>query len=85
MAVNVTIPSSSGLTKVTIPTTSKVVSTSATQSLVVTSAKLEQLANIATPDGLQDGFTLVYDTDTGNFIAQAISVGSVSGLDGGTY
>ena len=72
--------------KVTVPSTRTVVTTVATGSQKVTSAKLEQLANVDTTDGLQDGYTLVYDEDTGKFKAQPLSASvTLQILDGGTF
>ena len=77
MAIKVSIPSSS----------SRVISTVTTSSKKVTNAKLDQLANIdTTTNGLEDGYTLVYDEDTGKWVAQELSSSiSLETLDGGTY
>tara|TARA_B100000073_G_C23610895_1_gene524455 strand:+ start:664 stop:942 length:279 start_codon:yes stop_codon:yes gene_type:complete len=92
MAVKVNIPSNSSTTKVTIPTTSTIAAVTTTQSQAITNTKLQNLANIDTAtNGLLDGHTLVYDEDTGNFIAQALTASvdvdslSITTLDGGTY
>jgi predicted ribonuclease YlaK len=72
--------------KVTVPNTKTVVTSVATGSQKVTSAKLEQLANVDTTDGLEDGYTLVYDEDTGKFKAQPLSASvQLTILDGGTF
>lgn len=86
MAIKVTTGSSSSATKVTVPTTRTVVTTTTTGSQKVTSAKLEQLANVDITDGLEDGYTLVYDEDTGKFKAQLLSSSvTLQILDGGTF
>lgn len=75
MAIKVSVPSSNP----------RIVSTVATGSKRVTSAKVEQLANVDSTD-LEDGYTLVYDEATGKWIAQAISSSiQLDNLDGGTY
>jgi len=72
--------------KVTVPNTKTVVTSVATGSQKVTSAKLEQLANVDTTEGLEDGYTLVYDEDTGKFKAQPLSASvQLTTLDGGTF
>jgi len=73
--------------KVSVPSQKKIVSTAVTGSQRVTSAKLEQLANVdTTTNGLEDGYTLIYDEDTGKFVAQELSSTVVlETLDGGTY
>ena len=46
---------------------------------------LEKLKNVdITTNGLDDGFTLVYDTVTEKWVAQSLEEG-VSVIDGGTY
>ena len=70
--------------KVSVPGTKKIVSTAVTGTTRVTSAKLEQLANVDISGGLENGYTLVYDEDTGKFVAQEIS-SQVQNLDGGSY
>jgi hypothetical protein len=77
MAIKVSVPSSNP----------RIVSTVATGSKRVTSAKIEQLANIdTTTNGLENGYTLVYDEDTGKWVAQELSSSiSLETLDGGTY
>lgn len=45
---------------------------------------LEKLKNVdITTNGLDDGFTLVYDTVTEKWVAQSLE--GVSSIDGGTY
>ena len=79
MAIKVSIPSSSS--------SSRVISTVTTGSKKVTNARVEQLANIDTEtNGLEDGYTLVYDEDTGKWVAQQLSSSiTLETLDGGTY
>lgn len=72
--------------KVSVPSKNKIVSTAVTGTKRVTSAKLEQLANVDVSGGLQDGYTLVYDEDTGKFVAQELSTSvQLEVLDGGSY
>jgi hypothetical protein len=64
----------------------RIVSTVATGSKRVTSAKVEQLANVDITAGIEDGDTLVYDQATGKWIAKEISAIVQQGdIDGGTY
>jgi len=75
MAIKVSVPSSNP----------RIVSTVATGSKRVTSAKVEQLANVDSTT-LEDGYTLVYDEASGKWVAQAISSSiQLENLDGGTY
>lgn len=75
MAIKVSVPSSNP----------RIVSTVATGSKRVTSAKVEQLANVDSTT-LEDGYTLVYDEASGKWVAQAISSSiELDNLDGGTY
>jgi hypothetical protein len=71
-------------TRVTVPVrNTRVVTAVTTGSQRVTSANLQQLANVdIVTNGLEDGFTIVYDEGTGKWVAQASTVGN---LDGGTY
>jgi len=46
--------------------------------------KVQSLTNVVSTD-LQDGYTLIYDSDTGNFVTQAISNVGINNVDGGTY
>ena len=64
----------------------RIVSTVATGSKRVTSAKVEQLANVDITAGIEDGDTLVYDEATGKWIAKELSAIVQQGdIDGGTY
>lgn len=45
---------------------------------------VQGLSNVVSTD-LQDGYTLVYDSSTNKWIAQAIEASSIATLDGGTY
>tara|TARA_B110000037_G_scaffold34977_1_gene42563 strand:- start:310 stop:588 length:279 start_codon:yes stop_codon:yes gene_type:complete len=92
MAIKVNIPSNASTTKVSIPTTGTIASVVTTQSQAITNAKLQNLANIdISTNGLLDGHTLVYDEETGNFVAQALTASvdidslNLTSLDGGTY
>lgn len=71
-------------TRVTVPVrNTRVVTAVTTGSQRVTSANLQQLANVdIVTNGLEDGYTIVYDEGTGKWVAQASTVGN---LDGGTY
>jgi len=53
----------------------------------VTNAELQNLANVDTSvNGLEDGFTLVYDEDTDQWVAERLSAAvDLDNLDGGTY
>jgi len=77
MAIKVSIPSS----------TSRLTTTLASGSKKVTSAKIEQLANVdTTTNGLEDGYTIVYDEATGKWVSQELSsTVQLASLDGGTY
>jgi len=76
MAIKVSVPSSNP----------RIVSTVATGSRRVTSAKVEQLANVDITAGIEDGDTLIYDEATGKWIAKEISAIVQQGdIDGGTY
>jgi len=48
-----------------------------------TGGKLQSLADVNTTD-VQDGYTIIYDTDTNKWVAQPISVGALA-VDGGIY
>lgn len=64
----------------------RIVSTVATGSRRVTGAKIEQLANVDTQAGIEDGYTLVYDEATGKWVAREVSAVVQQGdIDGGTY
>jgi len=88
MAVKVTLPqSSSSTTTVSSTTPSARVSTiTTTQSKTQTATSLSGLQGIDVT-GVQDGYTLVYDSDTGNWEAAPASdvAANVQNLDGGTY
>jgi hypothetical protein len=45
---------------------------------------LQGLTNVVSTD-LQDGYTLVYDSETKKWITQPVSGGSIASVDGGTY
>lgn len=46
---------------------------------------LQSLKNVNTTD-LQDGYTLVYDSETGKWISQSLSESvTINTVDGGTY
>lgn len=78
--MSVTVSTSSG-SKVTLTP-----SNSGSTSLTVkksTGGTLQSLSNVVTTN-LQDGYTLVYDSDTNKWVAQAVSA-AVAAVDGGTY
>lgn len=79
MAIKVSIPSSNSSSRLTTAV--------ASGSKKVTSAKIEQLANVDTvTNGLEDGYTIVYDEDTGKWVSQALSSSvQLEVLDGGTF
>lgn len=45
---------------------------------------VQGLSNVVSTD-LQDGYTLVYDSETNKWVTQPISGGNISSVDGGTY
>lgn len=45
---------------------------------------IQSLSNVVSTD-LQDGYTLVYDSDTKKWVAQQISATTIAAVDGGTY
>tara|TARA_B100000131_G_scaffold215796_1_gene207447 strand:- start:33 stop:284 length:252 start_codon:yes stop_codon:yes gene_type:complete len=73
--------------KVTVSLGSARVVTSATpQSQFATSTTLENLSGVDTT-GVQNGYTLVYDSTSGNFQAKPASdvAANVTAIDGGTF
>ena len=50
----------------------------------VGSLTVQGLSNVDSTN-LQDGYTLVYDSDTQKWVAQAVSVSVGVSLDGGTF
>ena len=73
--------------KVTVSLGSARVVTSATpQSSIATDATLGNLSGVDTT-GVQNGYTLVYDSTTGNFQAKPASdvAANVTAIDGGTF
>ena len=81
MPTKVLIPTRGG---VSIPVNvTRVIGAVTTGSQRVTSVNLQQLENVdILTNGLEDGYTLIYDEDSGNWIAQLSTVGNI---DGGTY
>ena len=53
-------------------------------SRITTATKIEGLSDVDLSGGLGDGYTIIYDNDTGKWIAQELAT-SVMQLDGGTY
>lgn len=48
--------------------------------------KLEELTNVdENVNGLQDGYTLIYDAGTEQWITQQLTGDSINNIDGGTY
>jgi hypothetical protein len=86
MAIKVS--TSSKAIKVSIPSTNtRLTTTVASGSKIVSGARIEQLANVdTTTNWLEDGYTIVYDEDTGKWVSQQLSAAvQVDNLDGGTY
>jgi len=76
MAIKVSVPSSNTRVTTSIQTNSK----------ITTSARVEQLSNVDITGGLEDGYTIVYDQETGKWVAQELNSSVVvASLDGGTY
>ena len=48
-----------------------------------TGGKLQGLTDVVTT-GLQDGYTIIYDTEVNKWVAQPISAGAIA-VDGGIY
>lgn len=71
--------------KVTVSTGAKrVVTTATTQSSLATTATIDNLSGVDLTDK-QDGYTLVYDSASGNWTAQTVSAVSITSIDGGTF
>ena len=73
--------------KVTIGTsTNRVVTSTTSQSKTQTSTTLDGLEGVDT-SGVQNGYTLVYDSTSGNWQAKPASdvAANVSAIDGGTF
>ena len=45
---------------------------------------LQSLTNVNSAD-LDDGYTIIYDTDTGKWVTQPLANVTIATLDGGTY
>jgi hypothetical protein len=45
---------------------------------------IQGLSNVDTSN-LQDGYTLVYDSETNLWISQPVDAGAIASVDGGTY
>ena len=76
MAIKVSVPASNSRVTTSIKTNSK----------ITTNARVEQLSNVDITGGLEDGYTIVYDQETGKWIAQELNSSVVvASLDGGTY
>ena len=88
MAVKVTVPSNRSTTTRVSSTTplTRVSKVTTGQSKTQTSTELGGLTDV-TLSGLEDGYTLIYDSDTGNWEAAPASevTASIENLDGGTY
>ena len=84
MGVNVS--TSSTPAKVTISIgSSRVVTTTTSQSQVATSTTIDSLSGIDT-SGAQNGYSLIYDASTGKWEATApTDVAAPSSIDGGTF
>jgi|TARA_R110000744_G_scaffold135750_4_gene245273 hypothetical protein len=85
MAVNVSVGSNN--VKVSVGTGStRVITTSTSQSQVATAQKIDNLQGVDTTD-VQNGYTLVYDSTSGNWEASPASAvaASIAAIDGGTF
>ena len=83
--MGVNVQTSNTPAKVTVSTgTSRVVTTTTSQSQVATSTTVDNLSGIDT-SGVQNGYTLVYDSSTGNWEATAPSSQDITSIDGGTF
>jgi hypothetical protein len=85
MAVNVSTTSNPVSVSVSTGST-RVVTTSTTQSQVATSTTIDNLSGIDT-SSKQNGYTLVYDGSSGNWEAAPASdvASSITAIDGGTF
>ena len=85
MAVNVNATQNPVSVSVSTGST-RVVTTTTTQSQVATSTNIANLSGIDT-SAKQNGYTLVYDGSSGNFIAAPASsvAASITAIDGGTF
>ena len=85
MAVNVNATQNPVSVSVSTGST-RVVTTTTTQSQVATSTNIDNLSGIDT-SAKQNGYTLVYDGSSGNFIAAPASTvaASITAIDGGTF
>jgi hypothetical protein len=45
---------------------------------------VQGLSNVVSTD-LQDGYTLIYDSETGKWVTQSVDNINVTAVDGGTY
>tara|TARA_B110000483_G_scaffold219723_1_gene274161 strand:+ start:65 stop:319 length:255 start_codon:yes stop_codon:yes gene_type:complete len=84
MAIKVSVPSTNRSVHVTQTTASnsRLGATVVTGSQKNTSQKISTLVDVdVLTHGLEDGYSIVYDEDTGMWITQDIS----SNVDGGTY
>lgn len=45
---------------------------------------VQSLSNVVSTD-LQDGYTIVYDSETKKWVTQQVPAGTVTAVDGGTY
>ena len=85
MAVNVNA-TNNPITVSTSLGSTRVVTSTTTQSATVTSTSLEGLTGVDTT-GKQNGYTLVYDGTSGNWQAAPASsvAASITAIDGGTF
>jgi len=88
MAVKVSVPSnrSTNTTVSSITPATRVSTIITRQSAVQTATELGGLTGVDTT-GVQDGYTLIYDSETGNWEASPAGElsGSITNLDGGTF
>lgn len=85
MAVNVNVTSNPISVSTSLGST-RVVSSTTTQSAIATSTTIDNLSGIDT-SSKQNGYTLVYDGTSGNWQAAPASsvAASITAIDGGTF
>lgn len=78
MSVSVSTPGTRNVT-ISSPTTNAAYSVKKGGQLTI-----QSLSNVDSTN-LQDGYSLVYDSDTGKWVAQAVTAAVTGIVDGGTY
>ena len=86
MAVKVNVGTGQAKVVAKVPGSSGTSVSTTTASRVTTATGLTNLSDVNSTD-LEDGYTLVWDEDTGKWIAQAIGdvSANVTAIDGGTF